>query len=155
MRWARFLAVAAGAGCGGPADPCAPCAGRRCEPTLEIGLGLERFEPLPEGGEFPLIHGPQGGYHLEIGLRATHLDGSSLVTARLEGTVDGVSLAVAHPWLELACEPMGLESWGTLLIYASTPDHLDGRETRVAAEVTDVASTRVSAVGTYVIRDSP
>jgi hypothetical protein len=160
MRWCWAVAAAAasvGAGCSGPeVGACAACVGPRCDPpTLEIGLGLDGFAPLAEGGAFPLIHGPQGGYHLEIGLRATHLDVSSLVTGRLEGTIDGERLASASPWLDFRCEGEALESWGTRLIYESTPAALDGQTTEIVVEVTDVAGNTVGAEGSFVIEDVP
>lgn len=39
-------------------------------PRVELGVGLEHFEPLaPAGGTVNLIFGPQGGWHLEVSAR--------------------------------------------------------------------------------------
>ncbi len=44
-------------------------------PTLEVGTGIEAFEPIVDGQALPLIQGPQGGTiggsHFWVGLRAT------------------------------------------------------------------------------------
>lgn len=58
----RFLLLAWGvlglAGCGAE------------EPSFfEVGTGESTFEPLDEGATVPLIHGPQGGYHVWLGVR--------------------------------------------------------------------------------------
>ena len=140
-------------GCSGGAptsEACEPGA----EPTLTIGLGVGGFTPI-EDGEFPLVHGPQGGFHLEIGLSATHLDTSDLVTGHLEGTIDGVLYASADPWLDFRCDEAqgSLISWGTRLIYDATPEFLDGQVTTVTAEVSDLQGTKVSATQTFTTRD--
>lgn len=123
------------------------------EPTLEIGLGIGEYAPVPDGGELPLVHGPQGGYHLEIGLQATHIDASTLVTGHLEGTIDGRRYAEIDPWLDFRCGDDALSSWGTRLIYDAEPEFLDGKTTTVAAEVTDLEGTTIRTEATFVIRD--
>lgn len=123
------------------------------DPTLLIGLGVAGYTPVPEGGEMPLVHGPQGGFHLEIGLSASHLDISDLVTGHLTGTIGDTVYAETDPWLDFRCKGDALVSWGTLLIYDATPDFLDGKETTVTASVTDSGGTTVEATSTFVIRD--
>jgi hypothetical protein len=127
------------------------------DPTLTIGLGLGEYTPIPDGGEFPLVHGPQGGYHLEIGLLATHLDASDLVVGHLEGTLDGEPFAAADPWLDFRCDNVhgGLAAYGSRLIYEATPEFLDGKVTEVYAEVTDQRGATVSTTATFTIRDDP
>lgn len=150
-----WLAVwAAGCTGGGGADrDCVP--GK--DPSLEIGVGLGGYEALADGGEFPLIHGPQGGYHLEIGLLARRIDGDDLISGELTGSIDGVVLARTSPWLDFRCDEDvgGLTSWGTRLIYEETPEFLDGKTTVVTARVTDLEGTTVEATSTFVIRDAP
>jgi hypothetical protein len=144
--------VACSGGAPGGGDRCTPGG----EPSLEIGLGVAGFTAL-EDGEFPLVHGPQGGYHLEIGLLATHLDTSDLVVGHLEGLIEGELYAQSDPWLDFRCDEThdGLVSWGSLLIYDATPEFLDGKLTTVTATVTDVAGTEVSVTSTFTIRDEP
>lgn len=155
--WIGGLALGAcdGGGGGGRDDGCVP----GDTPTLEVGGGTGGFQPIADGGDIGLVHGPQGGFHLEIGLRATHLDTSDLVTGSLVGTIDGEVFAAAEPWLDFRCNvdaaPDGaLESWGTLLVYGSTPDFLDGKVTVVDAEVTDLQGTIVRTTATFTIRDT-
>jgi hypothetical protein len=127
------------------------------DPTLEIGLGIDGFTAVPDGGEMPLVHGPQGGWHLEIGLRATHILADDLVTGSMRGEVGGVELAKIDPWLDLRCDEQaaGLVSWGTRLIYETdTSAELDGLETVVTVTVRDLEGTEVSSTSTFVIRDT-
>ena len=90
---------------------------------------------------------------LEIGLAATRIDASDLVTGHLTGTIDGEVYAEVAPWLDFRCEEGAQVSWGTRLIYDATPSFLDGRETTVTAEVTDASGTTVETTSTFVIRD--
>ncbi|MEZ5397890.1 MAG: hypothetical protein R2724_34700 [Bryobacterales bacterium] len=149
------LALLLVAACHGEADPCAPCASRRCEPGLAIGDGTDGYAPIADGGEVVLVHGPQGGFHVEVGLLATHLDVSTLVTGHLAATVDGEELARVDPWLDFQCGADGLEAVGARLVYAGTPETLVGRRTRITARVVDLAGTVVEAEGTYGIVDGP
>lgn len=138
---------------GTPVDPCAPSDA----PTLQIGLGLTGYEPMEEGAPFPLIHGPQGGFHLEIGLFATgiQVDDGALLSGQVHGYIDGEEYASAYPRLDLRCVTDGRESYGTLLVYNSTPDFLDGKSTYITAEITDSSGAVVSAEATFTIDDSP
>ena len=37
----------------------------RCRaPELEIGTGMEQYEPVADGADIPMVHGPQGGWHI-------------------------------------------------------------------------------------------
>lgn len=38
-------------------------------PYLELGSGALRFAPLEDGSVVEIIHGPQGGYHVEAAVR--------------------------------------------------------------------------------------
>ena len=118
------------------------------DPTLEIGVGIGEYTALPSDDAFPLVHGPQGGYHLEIGLAATHIDASSLLTGHLEGTLDGRPFATLDPWLDFRCTGDALTSWGTKLIYDAPPDVLDGQQTTLTAEITDLEGATVRATKT-------
>ncbi|MEQ1502426.1 MAG: hypothetical protein ABMB14_09350 [Myxococcota bacterium] len=153
-----LLAVLA---CDGAGDPCAPSPSKGDGPTLEIGLGVGGFTPIGDG-TFPLVHGPQGGFHLEIGLLATGLDtgdpaGGDLVTGALSGVIDGQTYAETAPWLEFVCDEAagGLVSYGTRLIYDATPEFLDGKVTEVHASVSDLRGVEVAVDATFTIRDDP
>jgi hypothetical protein len=131
-------------------DPCEPSDA----PTLDIGLGLAGYEPLDDGDPFPLIHGPQGGFHLEIGLFGTGIAADQLVSGEMHGYIDDVEYAAAFPRLDLRCVGDGRESYGTLLVYNSTPDFLDGQTTRVTVAVTGTDGNEVTAEATFLIEDT-
>lgn len=44
------------------------------EQHVELGTGTWRFEPLVDGQEVDLVRGAQGGWHIWLGVRATHFD---------------------------------------------------------------------------------
>ena len=125
------------------------------EPTLRIGLGYDNgYQDVDEGGSFPLIYGPQGGYHLEIGLFASGIAADELLSGEVRGYVDGEEMASAFPRLDLRCVRTGRESYGTLLVYNALPDDLDGKETRITVSITTSDGTVVSTEGTYLIDDT-
>lgn len=41
---------------------------------LEVGTGRDRLVPLSPGAELELIHGPQGGWHVEVTALITGMD---------------------------------------------------------------------------------
>ncbi len=148
MRW-----IAAGllhGGCGGAEeiDPCAVSP----RPTLEIGAGTTAFRGFARDGELELVHGRQGGFHVEVALRATGMKANGLVAGFVEATLDGEVRARSAPWLELECDGEGLTSLSNRLIYDDVldPEELAGRVTFIVAEVTDsrgkVARTEAEAL---------
>lgn len=48
------------------------------EPRLELGTGTQAWAPLAEGAEIPLIAGPQGGWHLDVGACVAGMDPSGV-----------------------------------------------------------------------------
>jgi len=142
-------------GCGaGPEVEDQACAARA--PGLELGGGTTAFDLLEPGATIELVHGPQGGYHLELGLRATGLDSSDLAAATLEGTVDGSVMAVSSPWLQFRCNPATgtYDAWPTNLIYdTEDPASLDNVNTDITAVLVDAAGVEFSASLTLTIDD--
>jgi hypothetical protein len=69
---ALVITLLAIAGCGGPAID--------GPPAVELGTGLEAFQPLHDGDPITINMGPQGGYHLWAATRAANLamDGIAL-----------------------------------------------------------------------------
>jgi hypothetical protein len=51
----------------------AGCAAEPPEPAVDLGTGEVAFQPLVEGGEILVVHGPQGGYHLLGSVRTVGL----------------------------------------------------------------------------------
>lgn len=133
-------------------DPCEP----GDTPTLEIGKGDLSFTPMSENeGEIDLVHGPQGGFHVVIALRATFLDTSESAIGHLTGTLNGEVIADEYPYLVFRCNgPEGAEeSWGALLVYDATPEELNGQETTINATVTDSGGREISATTNAFIID--
>lgn len=149
---ARLLGIAALlAGCAQSED--CPLDG---PPALEIGVGEDAFTSLDDAGhEVTLIHGPQGGYHIELALRAWGLDGSRLVAVEVEGRVDGTLLARTETGSSFGCIPAtgASETVGVRLIYNAQPEELDGRTTEIDATAEDVLGTRFSAQASIDIVD--
>ena len=127
-----------------PGDPCLPGEA----PTLRLGTGELAYEALPEqGASLEIIHGPQGGVHVLIGLAAAYADASDLWTAHLTGRIDGAVAAEAFPYLEARCNGAAgeLQTWGTFLVWELSPEALDGATAVIDAEVTDAAGTALTA----------
>ena len=124
-------------------------------PTLVLGSGMERFESDVPDHEVTLVHGAQGGFHIEMALRATGADTSDLVTARIDGFIDGEKLASSAPWIQLRCNPETntQDAWALILQYDSTPPELDGKLTEVSVTVTDAAGAVLEASNTFTIVD--
>ena len=125
-------------------------------PTLRIGTGEYEFVPLEDvNHELELVHGPQGGYHLLIGLEARFLDASELMAGTMSGSIDGVELAQSSPWLQLRCngQTETLQSFGSFLIYDAEPEDLHRRATHIEVEVRDLAGNTASAEADVTIVD--
>jgi hypothetical protein len=61
MRRVPALATLLLLGCGGA-------------PAVDVGTGADRFLPLHDGDVVPIIHGPQGGYHVWGAAHATNVE---------------------------------------------------------------------------------
>jgi hypothetical protein len=125
-------------------DPCEVGA----PPSLSIGTGEFSFEELDAiDPELELVHGPQGGFHVVIGLSAQHLDASAKLVAEMTGTVNGLELARTSPYLTFRCNGAAgaQQSWGSLLIFDAMPEDLDDQQVEVAVQLTDQSGQTVSA----------
>lgn len=96
--WTMLAAWAAGCGEGGEAGPtdAGPPAVEVAvtgPARVELGAGTTRFEALAEGGTIELVLGPQGGWHLDLTVRAVNLPPDG-VTLRYEVRDD----TRATPW---------------------------------------------------------
>jgi hypothetical protein len=117
LRFVLGLVLVACNATNGPSGPPGPVAVPNTAPTLavDIGTGEISFEPLSDGGEVTLVHGPQGGFHIwtsvrvrdpnitdvHVNLRARHEDGSAagppssaavLLAARPDGAADATGM---------------------------------------------------------------
>jgi hypothetical protein len=153
LGWLAIIAVGCGQGGG---DRSGEPAVDGCElggaPTLVVGTGDVGFEPV--GDTVELVHGPQGGFHVYVGLEATHIDNSEFVAGVLTGTIGGVVVTTERPFVDFRCNPdtHTLQSWGTLLIYPLQPEELDQQETTITADIMP-GDLEVSASLTTVIVD--
>ncbi len=138
-----FFALVVAPGCT-PGEGCEPGDG---DPTLELGKGVTEYEPMDAGdGRLEVIHGPQGGYHVEIGFEATYLDASADWTIALTGEAGDAS-ASSTPFVTMQCNRQTgtLQSWGHLLIWDREGPELDGRAATITATATDAAGTEATA----------
>lgn len=91
---------------GSPSDTFGPvpemCGGDRPGP-MEIGHGYEFFAPL-DSGPAELIHGPQGGIHITLGIRCAGLEVSEFADVTLHGEIDGQVVADHVQGAILDCE---------------------------------------------------
>lgn len=125
-----WLAILLFGGACGAADPCAAE-----ESSLELGAGEEAFAAVEDGDHALLVHGPQGGYHLDVALAATGLVEVDRVEVLLVGTLDGVERARTPAVPTFRCDaPTGRWlAWGMRLVYDAQPEELDERDTVVRA----------------------
>jgi hypothetical protein len=93
----RAAALALGvfvAGCGVPSRASFDSGG--VAPRVQLGTGTASFVELPpSGGRVELVHGPQGGYHIDLTTRIWGLDPERLqLTYRVVRRSDGSVLSV-------------------------------------------------------------
>jgi hypothetical protein len=138
---------------GDPTDPCQ--AGDA--PALRLGHGELEYMDIDPSEEVlaELIHGPQGGFHINMGLAATGLDPSYPWAVDLQGTIDGALVGQTRPLATMRCNRADdeLQAWGLLLIYDAQPEELHDRVTDIVATVIDSAGTGITATGTVRIWD--
>ncbi len=119
------------------------------EPTLEIGGGLESYVELPPtGGELELVHGPQGGWHVNLSLRLRGIEPTSH-SWRVERSEDARALAAFELGTrEGSFVPRGdaLERVGELVILdVIGPEEVVGRDVHVSASVRDLGGVSIEA----------
>jgi len=134
-------------------DPCEP----GDSPTVVLGYGeLEYLDLDPDTPTLvELIHGPQGGYHVNMAIAATQLDASTPWAVDLTGDIDGEQVGETRPLATLRCNPGAgaLQAWALLLIWDAQPDELHGRIADVTGTVLDSAGTELTATATIEIWD--
>ena len=54
-------------------DPVEPAAKDDGSPRVELGIGQLAFQPLRDGDTIELVHGLQGGWHLDLSARFAHV----------------------------------------------------------------------------------
>ncbi len=131
-------------------DPCAIGP----EPGVIIGHGAGTFMPI-DSGPAELVHGPQGGVHILVGIRAWQLDASDVAIARMTGTIDGELLGASSPYADLVCTGDGTaqQALALPLIWDVNGDALHMRTATITLELTDIAGTVVSTSADAIIID--
>ena len=136
-----------------PGDPCLP----GDDPWLMVGEGEAAFSEFQPGDPVELVHGPQGGYHVTLAIRAGYLDNSAPWIVRLAAVVEGEVLAESVPYANAFCNPSAaaLDAWNLLLIFDEglEPEDLHGRLAVIEASVTDPQVVVVEATTELTIHD--
>ncbi len=118
-------------------------------PTLALGTGERAFEPLDgDPPSLDIVMGPQGGYHVIIGLEATRMNARELMIAELAASLDDAEVGVTRPWVQMRCNPRTktLQAWNHFLIFETeAPETLGGEVVRISATLTDQDGRSVSA----------
>ena len=78
------------------------------EPSVEVGTGTWRFEPLEEGQGVDLIRGAQGGWHMWVALRTTGIE-QDRVHLALESQPADDSRPAQHTELDIFLDPPDAE----------------------------------------------
>ena len=130
------------------------CSGAPCQAsarsTLEIGGGLDDFEPLEDPPSLDLVYGPQGGVHVDVSLLATGLDASEPWRTDVWGFQDDVQVASSLQTLpQPTCrtDGAGAQVTGLRLIFENQvrPSDLDD-PIEIIARVTDSLDNVADAV---------
>jgi hypothetical protein len=121
-------------------DPCKPGA----DPTFLLGDGRDAFTDVEDGATVDLVHGPQGGTHLELGVAGTFLPGSkrtgvAWLRAVATGTVLGDEVAASNLSLGMRCDPPQgrVESWTNTLVLDVPSDQVHDQDMFVEVDLLD------------------
>ncbi len=108
-------------------------------PALALGTGEAAFEPVAEGGELELVHGPQGGWHVVGAVRMGGFapDGTVLTYTVRDGATPLVEVPIALRTSRLVRDGAGYLKLGDLLIFPITgPADVVGHAVTIEARVT-------------------
>lgn len=110
-------------------------------PQIEVGHGELSFSEFSDGAntEVELVHGPQGGFHSTIAVRAQFLDLDTSYHIRMVGTIDGVETGWGTPYAQFRCNhQVGAQEYtGGLLIWDAQPEDLHGKNAVASIAVID------------------
>ncbi len=130
----------------------ANCHAGAVEASLEIGDGAGGFSPATE---VDLVYGPQGGYHIVVGLKLEGFEATSPLEARLEGRIDGVRLGSGSLSIGLQCDEteQALLASGLLLVWDATPEQVGNRDVEVFVRVTNGDGDAIENVTMLYVND--
>jgi len=134
-------------------------------PRIEIGGGTDAFEPLGPGSTAELVHGPQGGYHVQIAFRLWGIDPEGLLiqahgydaTTGDEITIPAERILTAR---RVSMEGDHLLRLGDRLVFTTTdpttvydPATSTGTDLRITATLTPAIGDPVMAETTTTVVD--
>jgi len=132
------------------------CGGDRPGP-MEIGHGYAEYLPL-DSGPAELIHGPQGGIHITLGLRCAGLEVSEFADVTLHGEIDGEVVADHVQGAILNCEEdlgeagMAEAIWLSM-IFDVGPEAVHEQVVDMELTLTDSLGHTVSATASTMVID--
>jgi hypothetical protein len=62
------------------------------DPVVALGTGVSAYEPLPDGATVELVAGPQGGWHVDVSVRAAGFEPDGVILT-YDATLDGQPIA--------------------------------------------------------------
>jgi hypothetical protein len=141
-------------------DPSTEPTGEGLGPLMvELGSGEWEWESLDDGGEIPVIQGPQGGFHLLGSVRVSGIEAGSAddlgdplnPTTTFSVWVDGENIAPSSQFIQGLDQssandrPFRHEMIGRFVIMNITGgDELDGVELELSVAVKDVHGTETA-----------
>jgi hypothetical protein len=130
---------------------CASTDGRRAGLCAELGVG-PRAEPVAEEGEIELVHGPQGGWHLEVGVRIVgEVPEGLVVSYRVRRANDDAVLGTSR----FALSPRRLRSEGEYAVRSGDIVVLDVEHgSQVVGIAIELEMTLTDAAGATVAGDA-
>ena len=132
------------------------CGGDRPGP-MEIGHGYKTFTPLGSGPA-EVIHGPQGGIHITLGIRCAGLEVSEFADVTLHGEIDGevvadhVQGAILNCREELGDSGMAEAIWLSM-IFDVGPEEVHEQVVDMELTLTDSLGHTVSAEASTLVID--
>ena len=96
-------------------------------PAVRLGTGADAFEALSEGDPLVLVHGPQGGWHVDVSVQVRGLGEVVVLAATLREVGTGVQLGGDQPDAYVTLSPMDA-CWGEhvgLRTYVDDPEDVD------------------------------
>lgn len=115
-------------------------------PDLLVGTGQYAFERVEEGGDVPIIFGPQGGYHIWVGVLAENVERRCVAEVRM-ALLDEAPTPVGNPlyfdvelfeaddgWLQFAGLPLVVDR-----------EQVEDRPVRIDVDLTDDEGFAIAA----------
>ncbi len=107
-------------------------------PELELGTGEFAYEAMTDGDELTIINGPQGGYHLLLGVRMRNMDPNRVRMASTVVNVESGDMIGETLFFRGTFFRGESDDWEYAGLPAQVePSDVRGREVMITLEVTD------------------